>query len=217
MEGSPARSENRNSAATIKKIATGTRRSGLTDFAAVVSLMIASRALGRTAAHTAAFQIGERCTLAAAIAPEPKQQAGNDREHGPVRSPDESGMLAEIENAALHGSGLRRGAQAGGLALFDFRDAHGLDAPAQDLVAHGDHVHGDEEQREPDSQDEQRRAHAGIDRRRKAGRGLVQRIPPVDRELDDGQDRHADECENRRELGSERFILERGTQAISPR
>src|SRR5215470_10144035 len=87
----------------------------------------------------------------------------------------------------------------------------GADAPAQDLVAHGGEVKGDEQQRERNRHGSQWHQHAGIDRRSPPAEdrgGLVQRVPPVYRELDDRQVDGADQSQNRGGAAGTAWIID---------
>src|SRR5262249_50255865 len=77
---------------------------------------------------------------------------------------------------------------------------HGANSPPHDLVAHGGQMQRQEQQGEGNEHDDQRYEDGGMDRRSAQAehRGrLVQRVPPIHRELDDGDVDRADEREDR--------------------
>src|SRR6266481_623636 len=91
----------------------------------------------------------------------------------------------------------------------------GADAPAQDLVAHGGEVKGDEQQREGKRHDSQWYQHARINRRSAHAEdrgGLVQRVPPVYRELDDRQIDGADQSQDCRSAAGAAWIIDGAPQ-----
>ena len=88
---------------------------------------------------------------------------------------------------------------------------HGAHAPAHDLVAHGGEVQGHEQQQERERHHQQRREDRGMDGRaaepQHRGR-LMQRVPPVDRELDDRQVDGADQRQDRGGAAGARGIVD---------
>ena len=74
-------------------------------------------------------------------------------------------------------------------------------APAQDFVAHGGEMQREEQQREGHRHDQQRPQNRRIDGRAAHAqdrRRLMQRVPPIDRELDDRNVDRADQRQHRR-------------------
>ena len=159
----------------------------------------------RAARHAARFELGERAPLRAVVEHDPGDQRSTTTSGDRVGRDDEDGVRAEIHHEIM--TRFRRG-----LRLHQHQRAH---AAAQDLVAHGGEMQRDEQQREGQRHHQQRHQDRRIDRRaaeaQHRGR-LMQRVPPVDRELDDRQVDRADQRQDRGGAAGARRVLDGAPQ-----
>ena len=119
-----------------------------------------------------------RC-LSPVIEHDPADQRAQDHDRGRIGRKDEGGVRTQGSHAPLR-----------------LHDAHRSDAAAQNLVAHRRQMQRQEQQKERQRHHQQRIEQGRIDRGSAHAdhrSRLVQRVPPIDRELDDRQIDGADQ------------------------